>query len=556
MSQNSVKSSMPRWPALFHGALAIALLCLNSYAQPASDAPPPVPAEEQPEVLTSGPVHEAFAQPVELQSEAAVVAPTAPPANIEEEPPAERPQGDNYVWVPGYWSWDTDRKSYIWVSACWRVAPDNMSWVPGYWNQTDDGYEWVAGFWTASGAKEMEYLPAPPAVEDVAPPGEPPNADQVWVPPCQYWTDGRYVLRRGYWLTPQAGWVWTPSHYVWTPHGYVFCAGHWDYPLERRGVLFAPVYFPRPIYTRVGFTYSPSIVVDIGDLSVNLFTCPRYRHYYFGDYYDAGYEQEGIYPRFEVDRIHTWYDPIYVHDRWEHRRSDPQWEAHERHDFEVRRDDKNLRPARTYREQETRLARLPEAQRKNVRVAETYKTVVSSKTTSMKFEQVSTEARKKIQTQAADVHKFRDDRRTWEAPARGKTETTGRETPAVREPSRENTARPRTNEPAVKPEERRTTPPDRTVTPKPEERRTPPAEERRKPGTEERRTTGERTPAVVPARDVHRTEPERVKIPTPSVSGKSHDTGGGAERTPSQPTGEHQSRDSGTGRDDTRGRGK
>src|SRR5258706_3577375 len=86
-------------------------------------APPPPPAEEQPEVLTRGPVHEAFAQPVNLEPQAGVIAPNQPPANIEEEPPAERPEGDHYVWIPGYLVWATDRNVPTLVSACWPAEP-------------------------------------------------------------------------------------------------------------------------------------------------------------------------------------------------------------------------------------------------------------------------------------------------------------------------------------------------------------------------------------------------------------------------------------------------
>ena len=35
----------------------------------AADQPPPIPSEEQPEVLTRGPVNEAFAQPVNLEDQ-------------------------------------------------------------------------------------------------------------------------------------------------------------------------------------------------------------------------------------------------------------------------------------------------------------------------------------------------------------------------------------------------------------------------------------------------------------------------------------------------------
>ena len=325
----------------------------------ADEQPPPIPSQEQPEVLTRGPVHEAFAEPVNLQVQAGLVAPKPPPANIAEITPAQRPAGEQFVLVPGYWSWDTDRNDYIWVSTCWRAAPPNMSWVPGYWSQATGGWEWVAGFWTPAGIQNIEYLPAPPVLQDVQPLGPPPSEDQVWVPSCQYWYKGHYVRRAGYWLIARPDWVWVPSHYIWTPRGYVFSPGHWDYSLERRGVLFAPVYFPRSVYIRRGFSYSPSIVINIGILRLNLFTCPRYSHYYFGDYYDDVYLRVGIFPRFESERSRIWYDPIYVYDRWHNRRTEPRWEEHERHEYDIRRADRNLRPPRTYREMEKRQALIP-----------------------------------------------------------------------------------------------------------------------------------------------------------------------------------------------------
>jgi hypothetical protein len=135
----------------------------------------------------------------------------------------------------------------------------------------------------------------------------------------------------------QADWVWVPSNNVWTPRGYVFANGHWDYALGRRGVLFAPVYFPRRIYQRPRFSYALSIAVNIGNLEFGLFTRPRYSHYYFGDYYDSVYIGIGIFPWYEVERRHTWYDPIYVHDRWRHRKDEPRWEEHERQQYYRRR---------------------------------------------------------------------------------------------------------------------------------------------------------------------------------------------------------------------------
>ena len=416
----------------------------------AEDQPPPTPAQEQPEVLTRGPVHEAFAEPVTLQAQAGLTVPNQPPANIEEVPPADRPQGDQFVWVPGYWSWDADRDDFIWVSACWRVGPPDMYWVPGYWAQVADvqevdrggvdvrvggisvhvgagresvraaRWEWVPGFWASASAQEIEYLPAPPAPLDMESPELPPGAEYMWVPGCWYWQGGQYVRRHGYWLRQQPDWVWEPSHYCWTPRGYVFVAGHWDYPLDRRGVLFAPVYLPRSVYGRAGFSYSPSIAIDVGVLSVNLFIYPRYSHYYFGDYFDDVYIGIGIFPRFECERRHTWYDPIYQHNRWHFRRTDPRWEEHERNEYDRRRANKELRPPRTYHEMETRLAGMPQSQRRNMQMAEPLRTFVTGKAAPLKFERIKNDAREKLSRHSTDVYTFREERSQWESSAGGR----------------------------------------------------------------------------------------------------------------------------------------
>jgi hypothetical protein len=94
--------------------ITIVLAAGQLYGQ--AEPPPPIPTEEQPEVLTRGPVHEAFAEPVNLQVETGLIVPDEPPASIEEIPPDDRPVGEQFVWVPGYWAWDGERNICIWVS--------------------------------------------------------------------------------------------------------------------------------------------------------------------------------------------------------------------------------------------------------------------------------------------------------------------------------------------------------------------------------------------------------------------------------------------------------
>jgi hypothetical protein len=53
------------------------------------------------EVLTRGPVHEAFAATVTFDPEPGFIAPRTPPDLIEELPPEQKPEGDNVEWIPG-----------------------------------------------------------------------------------------------------------------------------------------------------------------------------------------------------------------------------------------------------------------------------------------------------------------------------------------------------------------------------------------------------------------------------------------------------------------------
>ena len=100
---------------------------------PGVDAPPLVAPAEQGEVQARGPVHEAFAAPGDRGPVPGLLAPRQPPEVLPEMPPEQKPEGDNVVWVPGYWAWDAGRNDFLWVSGCWRVPPPGRRWVPGHW---------------------------------------------------------------------------------------------------------------------------------------------------------------------------------------------------------------------------------------------------------------------------------------------------------------------------------------------------------------------------------------------------------------------------------------
>jgi hypothetical protein len=407
------------------------------------------------------------------------------------------------VWVPGYWAWDTDRKDFIWVSGCWRNAPPNTYWVPGHWLNAGNGWQWIGGFWkpiTAQPQQEIEYLPAPPPAIEVAAPGPPPLPNQVWVPGCWYWDQGHYLQRHGYWLTPQVGWVWVPSHLVWTPRGYIFATGHWDHDFDNRGVLFCPTYFPPAVRVRVGFVFSPEVCVDVGMLRLNLFVYPQYHHYYFGDYYDDAYGHRGIVPWYKCETIHTWYDPLFVYDRWHFHQNDPHWAATLAHDYDQRRDHRDMRPARTYEEMRVQMNSLPPNRRPEYAWAEPVKTYAASQHTALKFERINTVERQQIAVKATDVRSLREQRNKWEAP------------PAQHGSGPVPTANMKT-EPAA--------PEARAVT-----KEAPPAIKLGRPV---------QSSAVAPVHDVRVTQPERVTVPTLPRTPQSGETRYIAKQPPGHP---------------------
>jgi hypothetical protein len=389
------------------------------FAQPATPAPPsPANAEQGVQVLTRGPVHEAFAETVTFDPEPGIVAPKAPPAAIEEVPPEQRLEGTNVAWIPGYWGWDDERKDFLWVSGIWRDLPPGRQWVPGYWGKSAQGSQWTSGYWANAQASEVEYLPEPPATVENGPNIAASSPDQTWLPGCWVWQNGRYAWRPGFWANAQPNWDWVPAHYVWAPRGYVYVDGYWDYSIDRRGVLFAPVYFDAGVYGRQGFSYSPTAVIDVGVLASHLFLRPQYQHYYFGDYYAANYQAAGFYPSYSYNSGRFGYDPIYAYDRWQHRQ-DRGWEQRQQADFQMLRNNENLRPPRTWAAQAAMGARAVQAGGRSPVVAAPLDEFRRSQNSPLRFQPVDQVERQRLAQQAQDVQRFRQQRQTLETNAVG-----------------------------------------------------------------------------------------------------------------------------------------
>ncbi|MEI6675412.1 MAG: hypothetical protein WCO57_09565, partial [Verrucomicrobiota bacterium] len=369
--------------------------------------------EQGAQVLTRGPVHEAFAGIVTFNPEPGVVVPRAAPEAIEEIPPEERPEGDNVAWIPGYWAWDDERSDFLWISGIWRALPPGRQWIAGYWGQTSQGFQWTSGYWADAAAQETTYLPPPPPTVESGPNIEAPSRDYGWTPGCWVWRDTRYAWRPGCWTQGRADWAWMPAHYVWTPRGYIFVDGYWDHSVARRGVVFAPVYFESGVYARSGFSYSPSLAINLALFAEQLFLRPHYHHYYFGDYYAPGYVQGGFHAASAYRSNRFGYDPLYSHQRWEHRQ-DRDWERRVEESYQYRRDHENARPPRTWAAMRTLDSNTPESKRDHAVVATPIDQLAKRKDGQQRFQAVPQEDRQKLAQRGQDVRKSRDERRTLE----------------------------------------------------------------------------------------------------------------------------------------------
>ncbi len=492
--------------------VALALLMGSSWNSAHGQLQPAYNDAPGAQVLTRGPVHEAFAGIVSFNPEPGVVVPKTPPGVIEEMPPEERPDGDNVTWIPGYWAWDDERSDFLWVSGTWRALPPGREWIAGYWGNTARGFQWTSGYWADAAARETIYLPAPPATVETGPNIAAPSIDYGWSPGCWVWYSGRYAWRPGYWVQGRADWDWCPAHYVWTPRGYIFVGGFWDYPVERRGVLFAPVYFEAGVNARRGYSYSPRIVIDLGVFSAHLFLRPSYSHYYFGDYYGASYVRGGFYASFSFQSSRHGYDPIYSHQRWEHRQ-DREWDHRVAASYQYRHDHESARPPRTWAAQRSINPGSADSRQNHLVVATPFEQLAKGAENPIRFQPVARDERQRLAQRGQEVQQNRDQRRTLESKVAA---TPDRRVNAVVEPARVQLPRSpivsksgngsgRNSAPPTAPQAPK---PDPKFRPQPQSTVRPPNVERATPQPDVRRPEAGKQPAPV--------RPEALRAPTPT----------------------------------------
>ncbi len=371
------------------------------------------------EILTRGPVHEAFAETVVFDPDPGLVVPRRPPAAIEELPPEHQPKGDNISWIPGYWAWDDDRDDFIWVSGIWRSLPPDRQWIPGYWAPSGNGAQWTSGYWADANLEETEYLPEPPATVEAGPNTPAPSAEFRWLPGSWIWQNNLYAWRPGYWAPGQENWNWIPARYVWTSRGYVFVDGYYDYNVERRGVLYAPIHFRSNVYTQRSFRYSPTTVINPSVFVNHLFLRPNYGHYYFGDYYGANYLNQGFSPWFSFHSRFSGYDPFYAQQRWQHR-ADQQWNQRMEAEYARRRDNELNRPPRDLRSQRERYPLGGKVVDDSFRVATTLEELIQAKTFPHSLQQLPPEMRQQLGKRGQEVRVLNEQRLQLESANAGR----------------------------------------------------------------------------------------------------------------------------------------
>ena len=264
------------------------------------------------QALMSGPMHEAFLEVHDADPKPNAIVKKTPPEPINEVPPEYKPEGENVLWIPGYWGWDFEKEDFVWVSGLWRDIPPDRKWIPGYWQKVDEGFRWISGYWQLESDEDIDYLPEPPASIDSGPSTPAPGDDYFYVPGTWIMNNTTYQWSPGYWQACVNDWVWVPTRYIWTPHGCIYRPGYWDRVIGRRGVVFAPVYYSTPFYRNIGYRYTPRYSINVGvRLLPHLFVNLRYGHFYYGNWYGSSFRRHGICSWVNAHRHHRrYYDPL------------------------------------------------------------------------------------------------------------------------------------------------------------------------------------------------------------------------------------------------------
>ena len=283
----------------------------------ASDSQVTPELPENIDVLTRGPLHEAFATAHQSNPEPSPVITNSPPELIEELPPEYKPDGKNVQWIPGYWAWDDSQGDFILGKRGMARRAPQSPLGPGLLGSSR---RTVSVGYRDSGPKNnsRNWVTCQRLLNRStrARQRQPPVKITFYVPGNWEYQNGRYRWLSGHWQPVVGNWIWIPARYVWTPSGCLYQSGYWDYEFEYRGTCFAPVYFKRPVYLATNYCYRPSYAIQLNiDFLTHVFVRPRCGHYYYGDWYARNYVSYGYKPWVYYRSHYRSYDPLLTYYR-------------------------------------------------------------------------------------------------------------------------------------------------------------------------------------------------------------------------------------------------
>ena len=207
---------------------------------------------------------------------------------MPEIPPEQRPDGDNVQWIPGHWAWDEERKRFY-LGERDVPRPAGRTYVPGYWSRHRGRLAVGPGLLTGAQAESPQYVPEPPASLDIDPASPPPDENSFYAPRNWVYQRRRHLAAGILGAVPAR----LRLDQSWSPGG-CFCNGYWDYPFQRRGLLFAPIELGGG--WGPGWGYRP---VRGGRLARRRFWRPG-RPFYYYDLFRAELCRQGFRPWFKA----------------------------------------------------------------------------------------------------------------------------------------------------------------------------------------------------------------------------------------------------------------
>ena len=132
--------------------------------------------------------------------------------------------------------------------------------------------------------------------------------------------------------------------------------------------------------------------------------------------YAPSYHDSGYYASFSSDFSRHGYDPIYAHNRWEHRK-DPAWGQRVEAEYNNRRDHEEARPFRTLAAQIGFDASKQKPGEKRANIATAFSQLVQRKDSPMRFQPVAKEEKQQLARRGNEIQQSRGQRKAVEVKA-------------------------------------------------------------------------------------------------------------------------------------------